>query len=284
MNKNRMFVQLVSFKPYRLVYENGPEEPPGKEGETGAPKTPEQKCQELKDGVQKIEQRVSDLAKKMDERSKDADFQEYFKNSKIDFKAKLQEITAKIAEIKANLDKSDADKHSAILKDIQEVLGPLEQIVENADYFKKAVSEDKADELKKFNETMEEKFPKDEAERAAAFKESKAEKAKNTAEVGKEFKLRESTNLFDNIGKKEGRIVGVLTEDTTVKIIDKKMMSVTTRGDIADATSFDKGSVHPWVKVEGKLKTGVNGKGPEKTYRGWIPLELIKPKDQQVIP
>lgn len=273
MNKNRMFVQLVSFKPCRLVYGNGPEKPPGKESDAGTPETPEQKSQKLKDGVQKIGQRVSDLVKKMDERSKDADFQEFLKSSKIDFKAKLQEITAKIAEIKANLDKSDADKHSAILKDIQEVLGPLEQTVENADYFKKDVSEKRAE----FNETMKAKFPKDEAERVKAFKVAKAEKGNDTAEVGKEFKLKESTNLFDNIGKKEGRIVGVLTEDTTVKIIDKKMMSVTTRGDIADATGFDKGSVHPWVKVEGKFKTGVDGKGPEKTYKGWIPWELIKP-------
>lgn len=225
MNRNCNFEKLVSFKPCRLVYggTDAPKPPEhGVEGAaTEAPKTPEEKRQQLADGIQKIEQKVAALTKQIDERSKDTTFQGVLSARKLDVGAALKDIAAKVAAIKANLDKPDTDKHAATLDEIQKALAPLSDAVETSDILKDL---NKADELDEFNTAMKVKFPKDEAGRAKAFKEAKAEKSESTAEIGKEFKLKESTNLFDNIGKKEGRIVGVLTEDTTVKIIDKKMM------------------------------------------------------------
>ncbi len=130
------FESNYSFQPCRLVYFSG-EKPEPKSGAEYADKKVETKNEtltdkqtELKDNLQKAEQKVAELQKKVNDNSADKAFQDLLASKNIDANKQLQEATQKIGEVKASLEKAESEKNnSKTLEEIQKVLAPIENAV-----------------------------------------------------------------------------------------------------------------------------------------------------------
>lgn len=125
-----------SFKPYRLVYFSS-ERPEQNNGAEFADKKVEAKSEtltdkktELKDNLQKAEQRVAELQKKVSESSTDKAFQDFLASKNIDANKQLQDAMQKIGEAKASLERTENSENNAkTLEAVQNILAPVENAV-----------------------------------------------------------------------------------------------------------------------------------------------------------
>ena len=120
-----------TFKPCHLAYFSS-ESPDQKSGAESADKEVDTKAEtltnkqdELKNNLQKAEERVAELKRKMDEHSGDKGFQDLLASRNIDAGKQLEDAALKIGEAKekAGLEKTESEKNNAkILEAIQKVL------------------------------------------------------------------------------------------------------------------------------------------------------------------